>query len=81
MSPSQRLGAVISLFEELNEKEIRTVFSKLKKVSNINEIEGFKPVFRMSPPKKGFEGIKQAFPKGALGYRGEKINDLLERMM
>ena len=43
-----------------------------------------KPVFRLHPPRKGFErgGIKKPFTAGgALGYRGEKINDLLEKMM
>ncbi len=43
-----------------------------------------KPVFRLHPPRKGYErgGIKKHFKiGGALGYRGEKINDLLERMM
>ncbi|ACX72077.1 MAG: 50S ribosomal protein L30 [Methanococci archaeon] len=43
-----------------------------------------KPVFRLHPPKKGFErgGIKKPFSiGGALGYRGEKINELLEKMM
>ena len=62
-------------------KEAKIIISKIKKVKNLKEIEGFKPVFRMNPPRKGYEGIKQAFPKGALGYRGEKINELLERMM
>jgi len=40
-----------------------------------------KPVFRLNPPKKGYESTKCAFPKGSLGYRGEKINDLIERMI
>ncbi|ADG13284.1 50S ribosomal protein L30 [Methanocaldococcus infernus] len=43
-----------------------------------------KPVFRLHPPRKGYErgGIKKHFNiGGALGYRGEKINELLERMM
>jgi large subunit ribosomal protein L30 len=43
-----------------------------------------KPFFRLAPPKKGFgrKGIKVSFKaKGALGYRGEKINDLLKRMI
>ena len=49
---------------------------------HLKEIPELKPVFRMNPPVKGFEGIKRSFVnKGALGYRGEKINDLLERMM
>ena len=42
-----------------------------------------KPVFRLHPPSKGFKRtVKRAFSEGGeLGYRGEKINDLLERMM
>lgn len=42
------------------------------------------PYFRLNPPRKGFgrKGIKVAFPAGgALGYRGEKMNDLLRRMI
>ncbi|MCD6367916.1 MAG: 50S ribosomal protein L30 [Candidatus Aenigmarchaeota archaeon] len=43
---------------------------------------GIKPYFRLTPPSKGFKGsIKQHYPKGALGNRGEKINDLLKRMI
>jgi large subunit ribosomal protein L30 len=43
---------------------------------------GIKPVFRLGPPKKGFKhSIKQHYPRGELGYRGEKINQLLERMI
>ncbi|NOZ81570.1 MAG: 50S ribosomal protein L30 [Candidatus Micrarchaeota archaeon] len=43
---------------------------------------GIKPVFRLTPPSGGFKkSIKQHFPKGELGYRGEKINELLERMI
>jgi len=41
-------------------------------------------VFHLNPPRKGFErnGIKQPFTKkGALGYRKEKINDLIQRMV
>ena len=44
----------------------------------------YKKFFRLSPPKKGFErkGIKVSFKVGgALGYRGEKINDLIRRMI
>ncbi len=43
---------------------------------------GLKPVFRLTPPSKGFKkSIKQHYPKGELGYRGEAINELLERMI
>jgi large subunit ribosomal protein L30 len=44
----------------------------------------YKRFIRLSPPKKGYgrKGIKIPFNKGgALGNRGEKINDLLTRMM
>ncbi len=42
-----------------------------------------KPVFRLNPPKGGFKGsIKRPFKdKGELGYRGDKINELLKRMI
>jgi large subunit ribosomal protein L30 len=43
-----------------------------------------KKYFRLNPPRKGFErnGIKHSFQQGgALGYRGEKINDLIKRMV
>jgi len=49
-------------------------------------VEGkkIKPFFRLSPPRGGFErkGIKVSFKaKGALGYRADKINDLLKKMI
>ncbi len=41
-----------------------------------------KPVFRLHPPRKGYENVKKSFKEGgSLGYRGEKINNLLERMI
>ncbi len=46
------------------------------------ELPEIKPVFRLSPPVKGYEGIKRSYVnKGALGYRGQHINMLLERML
>lgn len=50
------------------------------------EIKGkkLKPYFRLHPPIGGFErkGIKKAVSiGGALGYRGEKINKLIQRMV
>jgi len=44
----------------------------------------YKKYFRLSPPKKGFgrKGIKVSFKaSGARGYRKEKINDLIKRMI
>ena len=42
---------------------------------------GEQKVYRLSPARKGFSSLKMPFPKGALGYRGEKINDLAARML
>ncbi len=36
----------------------------------------------MHPPRHGYEGIKFGYSSGgALGYRGEAINDLIKRML
>jgi len=46
------------------------------------EIPNVKPIFRLNPPKRGYDGIKRSFVKGgALGYRGKEINKLIERML
>ncbi|MEN4016952.1 MAG: 50S ribosomal protein L30 [Methanobacterium sp.] len=43
---------------------------------------GVKLVFRLHPPRKGYEDIKKTFKEsGSLGYRGEKISDLIKRMI
>ncbi len=44
----------------------------------------YKPYFSLNPPRRGFgrKGIKIPFKVGgALGYRGEKINDLIKSML
>jgi large subunit ribosomal protein L30 len=47
----------------------------------IKDVPKLKPVFRLTPPKKGHKSIKEHYPKGSLGYWGDKINDLLKRMV
>ena len=48
----------------------------------MQDVDGVKPVFRLHPPVKGYEGNKRSFQNGgALGYRGAKINDLINRML
>ena len=48
----------------------------------MKDVEAAKPVFRLHPPVKGYEGNKRSFQNGgALGYRGAKINDLINRMI
>jgi len=47
----------------------------------MRDVPSLKPLFRLHPPRKGYEGIKKSFKEGgALGYRGEKINKLIRRM-
>ena len=69
-------------------RHIESVTSSSDKVTKVSaelkEIPELKPVFRLRPPKKGYErvGIKKPFSVGgALGYRKEKINELLEKMI
>lgn len=48
----------------------------------MKDVEGAKVVFRLHPPIKGYEGNKRSYRNGgALGYRGEAINDLIARML
>jgi large subunit ribosomal protein L30 len=52
--------------------------------AELKDIPSFKQTFRLNPPRKGFErlGIKKPYSiGGVLGYRGEAINELLNRMI
>ena len=68
------------------DKETESMLVKKRGEKTINK-EGktvLKKFFRLNSPKKGFgrKGIKAAFSKsGALGYRGDKINDIIKRML
>ena len=47
------------------------------------KLNNVRSVFKLHPPKKGFKGkIKKSFATGGeAGYRSEKINDLIKRMI
>ncbi len=78
------------------DKRLTEEFLKAHKAKNFEEVAkwilegkkslkdlGIKPVFRLHPPRKGFErsGVKRAFTVGgAAGNRGEKINALVKAM-
>ena len=48
----------------------------------MKDLEKGKPVFRLHPPVKGYEGNKRSYKNGgALGYRGDAINALIARML
>ncbi|MBI2665144.1 uL30 family ribosomal protein [Candidatus Woesearchaeota archaeon] len=78
-------------FEELVSKRGKDYLGQVTDRKNLYhykylEFDGkkFKKYFTLNPPRKGFgrKGIKIPFKAGgALGYRGEKINDLIKRMI
>ena len=65
--------------ERLEGKQARDVSKKILK-DGMKE-SGIKPVFRLSPPSRGYKSVRLAYPKGDLGKRGEAINQLLKRMI
>jgi len=68
-------------YGEVTEETIKTLTSKRGKKNSKGEMKKY---FPLNSPKGGFErkGIKKPFKKGgALGYRGNKINDLIKKML
>tara|TARA_Y100000310_G_scaffold315526_1_gene366183 strand:- start:499 stop:981 length:483 start_codon:yes stop_codon:yes gene_type:complete len=74
---------------EYLKKNAKTDFDKFSKAlvegkAKVGDVPGLKKFFKLHPPLGGFErvGIKKSFSVGgALGYRGEKINDMIKRMV
>ncbi len=75
----------------VSDKHIKsnTEYSTIKQFSKavskgeikIKDIPGIQPVFRLSPPRKGFKSLKNPINRnGDLGYRGDTIIDLIARM-
>jgi large subunit ribosomal protein L30 len=63
-------------------KKFADDFMKFK--AEMKDAKGVKPVFKLSPPVKGYDrgGIKHPYSLGgALGYRKEAINALIEKMI
>ena len=78
--------------KELTEEYLKsaTSYNSIEKLSQAimdnkfkyKDIPSVKPIFRLNPPKNGYEGIKRSFKNGgALGYRGKEINKLIEKMV
>ena len=64
-------------YSSLEELSKAVVDSEVKLEEN-----GIKPVFRLHPPRKGYEDIKKTFVEsGSLGYRGDRIVDLIKKMI
>ena|SRR3989344_3887330 len=67
---------------KLSIEEFSKEFFNFKKT--LKDVPGLKLYFRLKPPVKGFErkGIKTPFSMGGvIGYRKDKINNLLLRML
>ncbi|CDG64892.1 MAG: large subunit ribosomal protein [Methanobacterium sp.] len=53
----------------------------LKEETTLEEV-GLKPVFRLHPPRKGYNHIRKSYKEGgSLGYRGEEISELIKKMI
>lgn len=84
-----RLPSKKPLTEEYIKEKLNTTIDQFAKEvfsgkKQLKDLPGFKPFFKLSPPKGGFEkrGTKQPYSMGgALGYRKDKINDLIKRMI
>ncbi|MEM0480970.1 MAG: 50S ribosomal protein L30 [Candidatus Aenigmatarchaeota archaeon] len=64
----------INSFEQLAEE-------LLQQKRKLKDFPEFKKVFRLNSPRGGLKSKKLEYPKGDLGYVGEKINDLIKRML
>lgn len=50
--------------------------------AELRALPGLKKVFRLHPPQKGYKATKRPFKDfGDLGYRGERINELILKMI
>lgn len=58
---------------------VKSVLNDEVKYASLKDV---KPIFRLHPPRQGYEAVKKDIKThGSLGYRGEKINALIEKML
>ncbi len=68
---------------EIDDSTLKELIEK-RAEKNPDDPKKTKAFFRLHPPRGGFErkGIKKGYSiGGVLGYRAEKINDLIRRML
>lgn len=71
LAEATEYGSIGDLAEALAEGDVR-----------LSDLPDVKPVLRLQPPRKGFASTKNPYGEGgALGYRGQDINELLARMV
>jgi len=50
--------------------------------ARLGDLKGLKPVIRLPPPRQGYRAVKKPYVDGgALGYRGAKIEQLIDKML
>jgi len=71
------------LLKEITDFDSFEKFSEalIKEKTKLKDYKQIKQVFKLNPPRHGFKAAKLPFPKGDLGNRKEKINELIERMI
>jgi len=72
-----RVGASL-LRQCASEEEIKNAAKEI--FSGKKTIDFANPVFKLSPPSKGYKDIKVNYPRGELGKRGE-LDSLLRKMI
>lgn len=72
----EKRGQKIDKKKKIDAKTVIEGLNKGKKYEDLN----LKPFFRLHPPRHGIQS-KLHFPKGVLGDHGEKINELVLRML
>lgn len=73
----EKRGKKIDGKGQIDSKKISQEIIKGKKFDEV----GLKPFFRLHPARGGLKSSKKHFPLGELGNNGEKINDLILRML
>ncbi|MEM4133846.1 MAG: 50S ribosomal protein L30 [Candidatus Micrarchaeia archaeon] len=63
--------------KRVDEKDVDSIVKSIEKGEEVK----IKPVFRLHPPRKGWESIKLRYPDGALGPRGKEMDELILRMV
>ena len=64
----------------LDRRKAKSLAARMMKGEGAGRL-GIRPVFALSPPSHGISSVRLLYPRGDMGYRGEGINELLERMI
>jgi large subunit ribosomal protein L30 len=77
----KRAGNIPITREFLKEHGFEDFLSLAKAMENGDTLDGMKPVFRLSPPRKGYENTKRSFAEGGSLGRRENMDELINRMV